>query len=111
MIVLPHKQKHSDIIHPITERDQNLSAVPLGEEQPVPARAALVHDLGSVISGELAESIVAVNNRPLHDLRISQQETGFLESGGKFKTKSVKKSTAHLYIWLAEKLEENLGEI
>jgi len=41
------------------------------------ARAASVHDFSSVVSRELAESIVAVNDWPLHDLCVSQQETGF----------------------------------
>lgn len=40
------------------------------------ARAAPVHDFGSVVAGQLAEAIVAVNNRPLHNLCISQQEAG-----------------------------------
>lgn len=43
------------------------------------ACAALVHDLSSVVSGQLAESIIAVYDRPLHNLCIPQQETGFCE--------------------------------
>lgn len=40
------------------------------------ARAALVHDFSSVVARQLAETVIAVNNRPVHNLRISQQETG-----------------------------------
>lgn len=45
--------------------------------QNVLARAAPVHDLSSVVTRQLAESIVAVHDRPLQDLCISQQEAGF----------------------------------
>lgn len=41
------------------------------------ARATPVHDLSSVVARQFAESIVAVYNRPLHYLCISQKETGF----------------------------------
>lgn len=41
------------------------------------ARAAAVHDVSSVEAGQLAEAIVAVNNRPLYDLRVPQQEASF----------------------------------
>lgn len=49
------------------------------------ACAALVHDFSSVVPRELAETIVAVNNRPVHNLGISQQETGLWNKiqGGK----------------------------
>lgn len=40
------------------------------------ACAALVHDFSSVVPRQLAETVIAVNNRPVHNLRISQQETG-----------------------------------
>lgn len=41
------------------------------------ARAAPVHDLSSVVSRQLAESIIAVHNWPIHNLCIPQQKTGF----------------------------------
>lgn len=41
------------------------------------AGAAAVHDLSSVEARQLAETIVAVHNRPLHNLCVSQQETRF----------------------------------
>lgn len=41
------------------------------------ACAALVHHLCSVVSRQLAESIIAVNDWPLQDLCISQQEACF----------------------------------
>lgn len=40
------------------------------------AGAALVHDLRSVVSRELAETVIAVNHRPVDNLRVSQQEAG-----------------------------------
>lgn len=40
------------------------------------ACAALVHDFSSVVSGQFAETIIAVNNRPVDNLRIPQQEAG-----------------------------------
>lgn len=50
-----------------------------GKNRPVesrsPAGAALLHDLCPVVSRQLAESVITVNYRPLHDLSISQQET------------------------------------
>lgn len=51
------------------------------------ARAAPVHDFSSVVSRQLAESIVAVNDRPLHDLCISQQETGFCNKTDKYSSR------------------------
>lgn len=42
----------------------------------VPARAALLHDLGSVVTGQFAEAIVAVDDRPVHDLSVPQYEVG-----------------------------------
>lgn len=42
-----------------------------------PARAALLHDLGPVEARQLAESVIAVNYRPLHNLSVSQEEAGF----------------------------------
>lgn len=41
-----------------------------------PAGAALLHDLSSVEARQLAEPIIAVDDRPLHDLGVSQQEAG-----------------------------------
>lgn len=41
-----------------------------------PARAALLHDLSPVEARQLAESVIAVNYRPLHDLGVSQEEAG-----------------------------------
>lgn len=58
-----------------------------------PARAAPVHDFGSVVSGQFTEPVIAVNNRPVHDLRISQQETGFCNKNGK---KKLRKANAKL---------------
>lgn len=46
------------------------------------ARAAAVHDFRSVETRQLAEAIVAVNNRPLYDLRIPQQEARFCRKTG-----------------------------
>lgn len=42
----------------------------------LPACAALLHDLGPVEARQLAESVIAVNYRPLHDLGVSQEEAG-----------------------------------
>lgn len=44
-------------------------------ERDSPAGATLLHDLCPVVTRELAESVITVNYRPLHDLRIPQQET------------------------------------
>lgn len=41
-----------------------------------PARAALLHDLCSVISWQLAEAVITVDHGPLHDLSVPQQKTG-----------------------------------
>lgn len=40
------------------------------------AGAALVHDFRSVVSRQLAETVIAVNHRPVDNLRVSQQEAG-----------------------------------
>lgn len=62
---------------------------PLYYKHSLLAHATPVHDFSSVVAGQLAESIVAVNNRPLHDLCISQQETGFWDITHTIKAKSV----------------------
>lgn len=51
-------------------------------ERLLPARAALLHDLGPVEARQLAESVIAVNYRPLHDLGVSQEEAGLCEKVG-----------------------------
>lgn len=50
----------------------------------LPAGAALLHDLCPVEARQLAESVIAVNHRPLHDLGVSQEEAGLCgeEEGG-----------------------------
>ncbi len=40
----------------------------------LPAGAALLHDLGSVVTGQFAEAIVAVDDGPVDDLSVSQHE-------------------------------------
>ena len=40
----------------------------------VPAGAALLHDLGSMVTGQFAEAVVAVDDRPVDDLSVSQHE-------------------------------------
>lgn len=42
----------------------------------LPARAALLHHLSPVEARQFAESVIAVNYRPLHDLGVSQEEAG-----------------------------------
>lgn len=44
---------------------------------PVPASAALLHHLSPVEAGQLAESVITVNNRPLYDLGVPQEKAGF----------------------------------
>lgn len=48
----------------------------------LPAGAALLHHLGTVEAGQLAESIVAVDDGPLHDLSVPDQEAGLWGTGG-----------------------------
>ncbi len=40
-----------------------------------PARAAFLHDLCSVVSRQLAEAVITINYRPVHNLSVPQQET------------------------------------
>lgn len=40
----------------------------------VPAGAALLHHLGSMVAGQFAEAIVAIDDRPVHDLSVPQHE-------------------------------------
>lgn len=42
----------------------------------LPACAALLHNFGPVETRQFAESVIAVNYRPLHDLGVSQEEAG-----------------------------------
>ena len=42
----------------------------------LPAGAALLHHLGPVVPRQLAETIIAVDNGPVHDLSISQHKVG-----------------------------------
>lgn len=39
------------------------------------AAAGLLHHLGAVVAGDLAERLVAVHDREVDDLRVRQQET------------------------------------
>lgn len=53
----------------------------LGLEDPekvllLPAGAAFLHHLCSVVPGQLAEAIVAVDDGPVHNLGISQHKVG-----------------------------------
>lgn len=49
----------------------------------LPAGAALLHHLGAVEAGQLAESVVAVDDGPLHDLSVPDQEAGLWGTGGR----------------------------
>ena len=42
----------------------------------LPAGAALLHHLGAVEARQFAESVVAVDDGPLHDLSVAYQEAG-----------------------------------
>lgn len=42
----------------------------------LPAGAALLHHLGAVEAGQLAESVIAVDHGPLHDLSVAYEEAG-----------------------------------
>lgn len=42
----------------------------------VPAGAALLHDLGPMVTGQFAEAIVAVDDRPVDDLSVPQHKIG-----------------------------------
>ena len=44
-----------------------------------PARAALLHHLGPVEARQLAESVIAVDDGPLDNLGVSQEEAGLWE--------------------------------
>lgn len=46
--------------------------MPGGSE--VPAGAALLHDLCSVVAGQSAEAVVAVDDGPVQDLSVPQNE-------------------------------------
>lgn len=48
----------------------------------LPAGAALLHHLGAVEAGQLAEAVVAVDDGPLHDLSVPDQEAGLWGTGG-----------------------------
>lgn len=39
-----------------------------------PASAALLHDFSTMVTRQLAESIIAVDNRPIHNLGITQNK-------------------------------------
>lgn len=41
-----------------------------------PACAALLHDFSTMVTRQLAESIIAVDNRPIHNLGIPQNKIG-----------------------------------
>lgn len=41
-----------------------------------PASAALLHDFSTMVTRQLAESIIAVDNRPIHNLGIAQNKIG-----------------------------------
>lgn len=47
----------------------------------LPAGAALLHDLGAVEAGQLAEAVVAVDDGPLHDLSVPYEEAGLWGTG------------------------------
>lgn len=42
----------------------------------VPAGAALLHDLSTMVAREFTEAIIAIDDRPLHDLSVSQHKIG-----------------------------------
>lgn len=42
----------------------------------LPAGAALLHHLGAVEAGQLAEAVIAVDDGPLHDLSVAYEEAG-----------------------------------
>lgn len=48
----------------------------------LPAGAALLHHLGSVVARQLAEAIVAVDDGPVHYLSVSQNKVGVCTGGG-----------------------------
>lgn len=40
----------------------------------LPAGAALLHDLGPMVTRQFAEAVVAVDDGPVHDLSVPQHE-------------------------------------
>lgn len=42
----------------------------------VPAGAALLHDLGPVVTGQFAEAVVAVDDGPVYNLSVPQDKVG-----------------------------------
>lgn len=72
----------------------------------LPAGAALLHHLRSVVARQLAEAIVAVDDGPVHDLSVSQDKVGVCteakqgegrggEGGGQKKRKKGAKKAAN----------------
>lgn len=53
----------------------------------LPAGAAFLHHLCSVVPGQLAETIVAVDDGPVHNLGISQDKVGVCLDRNKKKRK------------------------
>lgn len=47
----------------------------------LPAGAALLHDLGAVEARQFAESVIAVDDGPLHDLSVAYEEAGLWGTG------------------------------
>ena len=42
----------------------------------IPASAALLHDLSTMVARQLAEAIVTVDDGPVYDLSVSQNKVG-----------------------------------
>lgn len=59
----------------------------------LPAGAAFLHHLCSVVPGQLAETIVAVDDGPVHNLGVSQDKVGICLDGNKKKKERKKKNS------------------
>lgn len=59
-----------------------------------PAGTALLHDLGPVVTRQLAESVITVHYRPLDDLSITQEKTGLCERKTELKLNNVQQRSA-----------------
>lgn len=53
-------------------------------EQRLPDGAALLHHLGPVEPRQLAESVIAVDDGPLHDLSVPYEEAGLCGTGDRW---------------------------
>lgn len=80
---LQHRQNNAfltSILSPKTSpADWKLSSAPSGSKKAtsIPASAALLHDVSSVVPREFAKSVITVNYGPVHNLGVPQQKTGF----------------------------------